>query len=264
MLKHDTKETFIHPTAIIEPGAQFDEGVRIGAYAYVGSKVKLGKNTVVQHHATVDGDTQMGEGNEVFPYAFIGGITHDKKYKGGEPGLHIGNYNAFREYVTVHVATNEGDCTTLGDNNLLLAYAHVAHDCHLANNIIMSCHSALGGHVTVEDKANIGGLVGIHQFCRIGTYAMLGFSSKVVQDVPPYMLIDGNPAEVRTYNKIALERAGFAPEEIDIVKFIYQTVYRAGLNRSQAIAALLESEHKENNFIKDFISFCEGSQRGTM
>ena len=140
----------------------------------------------------------------------------------------------------------------------------MAHDCHLGNHIIMSCHTALGGHVVVEDRANIGGLVGVHQFCRIGTYSMLGFSSKVVQDVPPYMLIDGNPAEVRTYNKVALERAGFKSREIEVVKYIYQTLYRGGMNRSQALDMLCSSKHKDSLFVKDVVSFCKASGRGVM
>lgn len=255
-------ELILHPTAIIEPGAQLAPGVSIGAYAYIGPQVKLGVGTIIHHHATVDGLTTLGSHNEVFPYAFIGGKTHDKKYKGGSPGLRIGDRNIFREYTTVHTATHEGHMTVLGDDNLLLAYAHVGHDCQIASGLTMSCHAALAGHVVVEDFANIGGLVGVHQFCRLGAYSMIGFSSKVTQDVPPFMLIDGNPAEVRTFNKIGLERAHFSLEQLDTVKYIYQTLYRSGLNKGQAQEVLRQGQRAKDPLVEQILAFVEKSERG--
>ena len=170
--------TNIHPTAIIEKGAQIADGVEIGAYAYIGSQVKIGAGSCVFHHATVDGFTTLGERNQIFPYAFIGGKTHDLKYKGGLPGLVIGDDNVFREYSTAHMATSDGTFTIVGNRNNILAYSHIAHDCVVGDNIVMSSHAALGGHVKVEDHAVIGWGSGVHQFCRIGAYAMLSASSK--------------------------------------------------------------------------------------
>ncbi len=254
--------TQIHPTAIIEDGAALDEGVIIGAYAYVGPHVKIGKGTEVMHHATVDGATTMGEANEVHPYAYVGGKTHDLKYRGGVHGLEIGSNNVFREFTTVHCATAEGMLTSLGDNNLILSYSHVAHECKVGNHLVMSSHSALGGHVEVGDHVNVGWGVGVHQFCRIGDYAMAGAASKVVQDVPPYVIADGNPAMVRTINKVGLERAGFSAEDISLVRRVFKTYYKEGLNRRQAAEKLKADSIFENTWVQSFIAFAESSDRG--
>lgn len=254
--------TDIHPTAIIEPGAELDEGVIVGAYAYIGPNVKIAKGTEVMHHATVDGATTMGEGNEVHPYAYIGGKTHDLKYKGGCPGLKIGSDNVFREFTTVHCATAEGTDTIIGDKNLLLAYSHIAHECLVGNHLVMSSHAALGGHVQLGDRVNIGWGAGLHQFCRVGDYAMVGAASKVVQDVPPYMIADGSPAMVRTTNKVGLERAGFTPEDINLVRRVFKMFYKEGLNRRQAAEKLSEVITEENQLVRTFLSFVESSERG--
>lgn len=254
--------TDIHPTAIIEPGAELDEGVIIGAYAYIGPNVKIAKGTEVMHHATVDGATTMGEGNEVHPYAYIGGKTHDLKYVGGCPGLKIGSDNVFREFTTVHCATSEGTDTIVGDKNLLLAYSHIAHECLVGNYLVMSSHAALGGHVQLGDGVNIGWGAGLHQFCRVGDYAMVGAASKVVQDVPPYMIADGSPAMVRTTNKVGLERAGFTPEDINLVRRVFKMFYKEGLNRRQAAEKLSEVITEENQLVRTFLSFVESSERG--
>lgn len=252
----------IHPTAIVEKGALLDEGVIIGPYAYIGSQVRLGKNTRVQHHATVDGNTHMGEANDVFPYAFMGGKAHDIKFKGGSPGLRIGSHNVFREYTTVHTATNDGDATCLGDHNLLLAYSHIAHDCVVKSHLIMSSHAALGGHVQVEDHVNVGWGAGVHQFCRIGTYAMLGASAKLVQDAPPFMIIDGQPARAKALNKVALARANFTQEEIDVARYLFKVLYHEGLNKSQALEKINHSPHKQHWMCAILIQFIIESKRG--
>lgn len=254
--------TEIHPTAIIESGAELDDGVVVGAYAYIGSQVKIAKGTQVMHHATVDGATTMGEGNEVHPYAYVGGKTHDKKYRGGVHGLEIGSNNVFREFTTIHCATAEGMLTSVGDGNLILAYGHIAHECRVGNHLVMSSHSALGGHVEVGDRVNIGWGAGVHQFCRIGDYGMAGASSKVVQDVPPYMIADGNPATVRTTNKVGLERAGFSGEDIALMRRIYKIFYREGLNRRQASEKLRADADAGNVLAKTFLEFAESSERG--
>lgn len=254
--------TEIHPTAIIEKGAELDEGVVVGAYAYIGPHVKIAKGTEVMHHATVDGATLMGENNEVHPYAYVGGKTHDKKYQGGVHGLTIGSGNVFREFTTVHCATAEGLMTSLGDDNLILAYSHIAHECVVGSHLVMSSHAALGGHVEVGDHVNVGWGVGVHQFCRLGDYAMAGAASKVVQDVPPYMIADGNPAEVRTTNKIGLERAGFSADDIALVRRIFKFFYKEGLNRGQAVEQLRGDEAVSSPIATSFLEFVEASDRG--
>lgn len=254
--------TGIHPTAIIESGAELDEGVIVGAYAYIGPNVRIAKGTEVMHHATVDGVTTMGEGNEVHPYAYVGGKTHDLKYKGGCPGLLVGSGNVFREFSTVHCGTSEGSNTIVGDNNLVLAYSHIAHECIVGNHLVMSSHAALGGHVEIGNFVNIGWGAGLHQFCRVGDYAMVGASSKVVQDVPPYVIADGSPAIVRTTNKIGLERNGFTPEEVILVRRVFKIFYKEGLNRRQAIEKLSAEMSDSHKIVKTFQAFVQESERG--
>ena len=254
--------TDIHPTAVIEPGAELEAGVTIGAYAYIGAQVKIAKGTVVMHHATVDGATSMGVDNEVHPYAYVGGKTHDLKYKGGVQRLQIGSGNVFREFSTVHCATTEDQITILGDHNLVLSYSHIAHECVVGNHLIMSSHAALGGHVVVGDHVNVGWGAGVHQFCRLGDHAMVGAASKVVQDIPPYMISDGSPAAARTINKIGLERAGFSKEEISLARRVFKAFYKDGLNRSQALEKLKATEDLDSRVVKTFLDFTAHSQRG--
>lgn len=254
--------TKIHPTAIIEKGAELDEGVVVGAYAYIGPHVKIAKDTQVMHHATVDGATEMGEKNEVHPYAYVGGKTHDMKYRSGVQRLSIGSGNVFREFTTIHCATSEEQITSLGDHNLILAYSHIAHECRVGNYLIMSSHAALGGHVVVGDHANIGWGSGTHQFCRIGDYAMVGAASKVVQDVPPYMISDGNPAAVRMPNKVGMVRAGFSPEDISAIRHVFKVFYKDGLNRRQAIEKLEHAGISETEIVLNYLSFLKTSERG--
>lgn len=254
--------TDVHPSAIIEQGAELDEGVSVGAYAYIGAHVKIGKDTVVMHHATVDGMTTMGESNEVHPYAYIGGKTHDLKYQGGVQRLQIGVHNVFREFTTVHCATSAEQLTVVGNHNNILSYSHIAHECVVGDHLVMSSHAALGGHVIVDDYANIGWGAGIHQFCRIGTRAMVGATSKVVQDVPPYVISDGNPAVARTINKVGLERAGYSKEDISLARRMFKAFFKDGLNRSQAVEWLRANEDIEHRVVKTFLNFTAESQRG--
>jgi UDP-N-acetylglucosamine acyltransferase len=252
----------IHPTAIIESGAKVGADVEIGAYAYVGPEVVLGAGTRLHHHASVEGNTVLGAACEVFPYACIGGKTQDLKFSGGNPGLRVGDRNVFREYVTIHCATNDGDVTRVGSDNVLLGACHVAHDCVLGDHIVMSNGVMLAGHVTLEDFVVIGGYGGIHQFCRVGAYAMLSATAKLVHDLPPYFIADGAPAEVRAINRVGLERNGFAPEQVDRVKQIYRTLYREGLNRSQALEKLAAHPQAGTAEFQRLLNFARGSQRG--
>jgi UDP-N-acetylglucosamine acyltransferase len=254
--------TVIHPTAVVEKSAVLGEGVEIGALAYVGAGVRLGAGTKLHHHAAVEGNTELGRECEVFPFANIGGKTQDLKYKGGNPGVRVGDRNVFREYVTVHSATNNGDYTVIGSDNLFLAYTHVAHECVLGNHIIMSNYAGLAGHVHVEDHALIAAFGGVHQFCRIGMHSMIGGAAKVVQDVPPFFIIDGSPATVRTINKVGLERHGYTPDQMNNIRQIFRILYRDGLNRSQALDKLLAHPASGSAEFKHMIDFARKSERG--
>ena len=254
----------IHPTAIIEPAVRIGADVVVGAYAYVGGSAAIGDGTVIHHHATVEGNTVLGRQCEVFPYAAVGTKTHDLKFQGGEPGLRVGDRNVFREYVTVHSATKDGEFTVLGNDNVILAYSHVAHDCIIGDHLVMSSQSALAGHVIVENHVNIGWGTGVHQFCRLGAYAMLGGLAKVVQDVPPFLIADGNPAVIRSINKVGLERGGFTPEQIERVKHIYRILFRDGLNRAQAVERLKAHPEASSEEFQHMLAFAAASERGTM
>ena len=252
----------IHPTAIVEPGAELAAGVEVGAYAFIGSGARLGSGTRVHHHATVEGNTVLGEHCEIFPYACIGGKTQDLKYKGGNPGVRIGSRNVFREYVTVHAATNDGEFTEVGDGNTILAYCHVAHDCRLGSHIVASNGVGIAGHVIVEDHVTLGAHSGIHQFCRVGAYSMISAYAKIVQDVAPFFIADGQPAEIRAINKVGLERKSFTSEQLDRVKQIHRILYRDGLNRTQALEKLAHHPYAETEEFQRVLKFATSSERG--
>jgi UDP-N-acetylglucosamine acyltransferase len=254
--------TRVHPTAIIEPGAELGEGVVVGPYAYVGADVRLGAGTMLHHHACVEGRTELGRENEIFPFALIGSKTHDLKFRGGRPGLRAGDHNVFREYSTVHLATNDGEFTVLGDHNVLLAYSHIAHDCRVGSHLVMSSHAAFGGHVVVGDHVVIGWNAGVHQFCRLGAHSMAGACAKIVQDVPPFLIADGNPAEARAVNKIGLERRGFAAADLEVARTVFKILYRDGLNRSQALEKLRAHPQAAHALVAATIEFIAQSQRG--
>lgn len=254
--------TSIHPTAIVEKGAELGSDVEIGPFAYVGHGVRLGEGTRLHHHASVEGHTVLGAGCELFPYCSIGAKTQDLKYKGGRPGLRVGDRNVFREYVSVHAATNDGEFTVLGSHNTILAYSHIAHDCQLGSHIVMSNAVSMAGHVQVEDHVIIGGAAGIHQFCRLGAYAMLSAMAKLVQDLPPWFIADGTPAVVRAINKIGLERNGFTPEQMERVKQIHRIFFRSGLNRTQAVEKLTTHADVATPEFRQMLEFTAKSERG--
>jgi len=253
--------TTIHPTAVIHPNAKIGEGCQIGPYCIIGEHVSLGANCKLHSHIVIDGHTTLGSGNEIFPFASIGLKTQDLKWKGGVTKTIIGDNNTFREYVTIHSATSDGDATTVGSENHILAYCHIAHDCQLGNHIIMSNVGTLAGHVKVENHAIIGGLAAVHQFCRIGTMAIIGGCSKVVQDVPPYMLADGNPAETRTVNKVGLERNGVSEEAQAALKQAYKIIFRDGLTISNALVRI-EAELPKLPEVLHLLQFARTSERG--
>jgi UDP-N-acetylglucosamine acyltransferase len=251
----------IHPTAIIHPGARIGSSCQVGPYCVIGEHVALGDGCKLHSHVVVDGHTKLGRENEIFPFASIGLKTQDLKWKGGVTRTEIGDGNTFREYVTIHSATGDGEVTRVGSHNTILAYCHVAHNCVLGSRIIMSNVATLAGHVTVEDYAVIGGLAAVHQFCRIGKMAMIGGCSKVVQDVPPFMMADGNPAETRTVNKTGMERNGVSEDAQGALRLAYKILFREGLTVSNAIAKV-EEQLPPLLEIQHLVRFVRASERG--
>src|ERR1700691_2869238 len=251
----------ISPTAVIHPKAQIGEGCVIGPYCVIGENVALGAGCRLHSHVVIDGYTTLGENNEIFPFASIGLRTQDLKWKGGITRTQIGSHNTFREYVTIHSATGDGEVTTVGSHNHILAYSHIAHNVTLGNHIIMSNVATLAGHITVEDRAVIGGLAAVHQFCRVGTMAIIGGCSKVVQDVPPYMLADGNPAKTRTINKVGLDRNGVAEEAQTALKQAYKILFREGLTIPNALSRI-ETELPPLPEVRHLVAFARRSERG--
>ena len=253
--------TQIHSTAVIHPRAQVSADCRIGPYCVVGEHVVLGERCQLHSHVVIDGHTTLGCENQIFPFASIGLQTQDLKWKGGITRLQIGDRNTFRESVTIHSATSDGDATIVGSDNHILAYSHIAHDCRLGNHIIMSNVGTLAGHVTVGDYAVVGGLAAIHQFCRIGTMSMIGGCSKIVQDVPPYMIVDGNPGETRTVNKIGIERHGVSEEAQDALRRAFKILFREGLTISNALVKI-EADLPPLPEVKHLVDFARTSERG--
>jgi UDP-N-acetylglucosamine acyltransferase len=250
-----------HPTAIIHPHAQLGADCEIGPYCVIGENVILGDRCKLHSHVVIDGHTKLGAENEIFPFASIGLKTQDLKWKGGVTRTEIGDHNTFREYVTIHSATGDGEVTVVGSHNHILAYCHLAHNVTLGSHVIMSNVATLAGHVTVEDHAVIGGLAAVHQFCRIGKFAMIGGCSKVVQDVPPFMIADGNPAETRTINKVGMERHGVTEAAQAAMKQAYKILFREGLSIPNALIKI-EAEIQPLPEIAHLVQFVRASERG--
>lgn len=241
--------TLIHPTAVIHPGAQLHPTVQIGAYAVIGDNVKVGPETTIGAHAVLEGPTEIGARNQIFPGAAIGLEPQDLKYKGAPSWVRIGDDNRIREYVTINRATDAGEATVVGNGNLLMAYVHVAHNCVIGDSVVIANAVSLAGHVHIESKAVIGGVLGIHQFVHIGRLAMVGGMSRVDRDVPPYMLIEGNPARVRSLNLVGLKRAGMTATEMELFKKAFRTLYRSGHTFNEALEhleSLPDNEHLQH------------------
>ncbi|MDE1170553.1 MAG: acyl-ACP--UDP-N-acetylglucosamine O-acyltransferase [Verrucomicrobium sp.] len=251
----------IHPTAVVDPGARLGAGVEVGPYAVVGAGVVLGDRCRVDHHASIEGPAEIGPDNHFFPFSAIGGRTQDLKYAGEPTHLRIGAGNRFREFTTVNRGTAPGAATVIGDDNLFLAYVHIAHDCRVGSHCVFSNNGTLAGHVVVDDHVILGGLSAVHQFCRIGRYGMVGGCSKIVQDVPPYCLADGNPATVRSLNLVGLRRHGFSTEQIRALRDAQRLLYDGNLNTTQALAKL-EEEFPGNPEVSRLVEFVRTSERG--
>lgn len=253
-------ETRIHPTAVIDPSAEIGEGCDIGPYCVIGAGVQLGAGCWLQHHVSLSGPSKFGAGNRFYAFTSIGQQTQDLKYVGEPTYLEVGEGNTFREFCTVHRGTAPESVTRIGNGGNFLAYSHIAHDCIVGDRVIFSNNGTIAGHVTVEDSAVIGGLTAIHQFCRIGRHAITGGCSKIVQDVPPFMIADGNPAEIRGFNKVGMERHGFSEDALKRVKEAYRVIYRSGLNLQQATEQLRQDLVGPE--IEQLIAFIAASQRG--
>jgi UDP-N-acetylglucosamine acyltransferase len=251
----------IHPTAVIHGKAQLGENCHLGPYCVIGEHVVLGPGCRLHAHVVIEGHTTLGRENEIFPFASIGLKTQDLKWKGGLTRTVIGDHNTIRESVTINSATGDGETTQVGSHNHILAYSHVAHNVILGNHVIMSNVATLAGHVVVEDHAVIGGLAAIHQFCRIGKMSMIGGCAKVVQDVPPFMMADGNPARTRAPNKVGLERNGVSEETQAVLKQAYRILFREGLAIPNALLRI-EAELPLLPEIQHLIQFVRGSERG--
>jgi len=252
--------TVIHPTAVVHPRAALGEGCEIGPYCVIGPDVVLGPGNRLHSHVVIDGETVLGRDNEVFPFASIGLKTQDLKWRGGRTRTELGDRNTIREGVTIHSATGDGEVTRIGSGNHILAYSHIAHNVVLGDQVIVSS-AGLAGHVVVEDRAVIGGHSLVHQFCRVGTMAIVGGCSKVVQDVPPYMLADGNPASVRSVNKVGLERNGVSEETAAALKSAFRILFRDNLSISNALAQI-EHELPPLPEIRRLAQFIRASDRG--
>lgn len=251
----------IHHTAVIDSSAQIAEEVEIGPYCVIGPQVVIGQGTVLANHVSIAGPTVIGTGNRFYPFCSIGQRTQDLKYTGEPTYLEIGSHNTFREFCTVNRGTAPETKTSIGNHGNFLAYSHVAHDCTVGDHVIFSNNGTLAGHVIVEDHAVVGGLSGVHQFCRIGRHAILGGCTKIVQDVAPYMIADGNPAELRGINQVGLERRGFSAEEIRTLREAYRFLCRSNLNVKQACDAIRE-QLAMNDHLAHLLSFVEESKRG--
>ncbi len=256
----------IHPGAIVDPKAELDGSVTVGPFTVIGPHVKIGAGTTVAAHVVIEGHTTIGRDNRIFQFASIGAANQDKKYRGEPTELVIGDRNTIREFTTLQVGTVQDKArTTIGNDNWLMAYVHVAHDCIVGSNVTMANNATLGGHVEVGDWVTVGGLTGIHQFVKVGAHAMLGFQSAVSQDVPPYMLVDGNPLAVRGVNVIGLRRRDFSAERIAAVKQMHKLLYREGRTLEAAragIAELAQSAPEAKDDIALMGAFLAAATRG--
>ena len=251
----------IHPTAIIDSTAQIGQTTHIGPYCVVGANVTLGEGCLLHNQITIAGPTIIGEGNEFYPFSSIGQRSQDLKYEAEPTYLEIGDRNTFREFVTIHRATAPGGVTRVGSHGNFLAYSHIAHDCTVGDHVIFSNNGTLAGHVTVGDHAVIGGLSGVHQFCRIGAHAIVGGCTKIVQDVPPFLIADGNPAEMRGVNMVGLERRGFDAAALRELREAFKVIYRSNLNTSQAMD-VLRRDFPDSKMVGALVSFIATSERG--
>lgn len=255
----------IHATAIIESGAKIDEDVSVGAYSIIGANVRIKRGTIIASHVVIEGNTEIGEDNRIFQFASIGAIPQDLKYMGEPSTLVIGSGNMIREYVTMHPGTKGGLMTTVvGDRNLFMANSHVAHDCVIGSDNVFANSAALAGHVTITSNVIVGGLVGIHQFCRVGNYAFVSGGSMVGHDVPPFSIAQGDRCYMRGLNLIGLQRAGFTSEQITSIKKAYRLLFTSGGHIKGDKSELLPEELRQEEPVKLLLEFIATTSRGML
>ncbi|RFC47750.1 MAG: UDP-N-acetylglucosamine acyltransferase [Verrucomicrobia bacterium] len=252
----------IHDTAIVSPHAEIGRDVVIGPYCVIGDHVVLGDHCHLQNHVTLTGPSHIGPRNRFFSFCSIGQQTQDLKYHGEPTFLEIGSDNVFREFCTVNRGTLPGEKTIIGNHGNFLAYSHIAHDCIVGDHVIFSNNGTLAGHVIVEDHVILGGLTAVHQFCRIGRHAITGGCSKIVQDVAPFTIVDGNPAATRGVNLVGLQRSGFSEEDTRALKEAYKAFFMRGSTTPESIEALSATPHGTNPHVLHLITFFQSSQRG--
>ncbi|MEJ2471159.1 MAG: acyl-ACP--UDP-N-acetylglucosamine O-acyltransferase [Desulfuromonadales bacterium] len=252
----------IHPTAIIHPGAELDDSVTVGAYSMIGEHVRIASGTTVAAHVVIEGWTEIGHDNQIFPFSSIGAAPQDLKYAGEKTFLKIGDRNRIREFTTLNRGTEEGGGqTTIGDDNLFMAYSHVAHDCIVQNHAIFANGATLAGHVEIESAAILGGLAAVHQFCRIGCHTMISGGAMVAQDIPPYTVAQGDRAKTIGLNLIGLKRRGFEDNTIRGIKQAYRLIFRSGLRLEEAIDQI-SAEIDATPELNHFVNFIKESRRG--
>lgn len=252
----------IHPTAIVHPAARLGANVRIGAYSLIGEHVVIGDDCEIGAHVVITGHTRLGRGNRIYPFASLGEAPQDKKYAGEPTRLIIGDGNTIREFCTLNTGTvqDRGE-TRIGNDNWIMAYVHIAHDCVVGNHTIFANNATLAGHVLVDDYVILGGFTGVHQFCRIGAHVITGIASVVRQDIPPYVMAAGNPATPHGINSEGLRRRGFSRESISAIKRAYKTLYRSGLKLAEA-RQRIEAEVAQHPELKPLADFLAVSGRG--
>ncbi len=247
-------KTLIHPTAVVHPNSELHPTVQVGAYAVIGEHVKVGPETIIGAHVVLEGPCEIGARNQFFPGAAIGMEPQDLKFVGEPTWVKIGDNNQIREYVTVNRATGAGEATVIGNGNLLMAYVHVAHNCIIEDHVVIPNSVALAGHVHIESRARLGGVLGVHQFVHIGRHAMVGGMARIDRDVPPYMLVEGNPARVRTLNLVGLKRSGMGAGNLQILKKAFRILYRSNLPFTDALEQLeLLGETEELQNLRRFL-----------
>ncbi len=253
--------TLIDQRAVIDPSAELDEGVSVGPFSIIGAGVKIGKGTSIGPHVVIRGKTTIGEENKIFQFASVGEDPQDKKYAGEETALKIGDRNVIREFTTINRGTvQDAVSTRIGNDNLLMAYTHVAHDCQIGDNVIMANAASLGGHVKIDDWAILGGFTIAHQFCHIGAHSFCAMGSVVSKDIPPYVMVSGHPAQPHGINSEGLKRRDFSERAIRAIKQSYRTLYKKGLKLEEAIKAL-EDVARDDPEVSLFTDFLQQSER---
>ena len=251
-----------HPTALIHPNAKLADDVQVGAYSIIGEHVEIGAGTTVGPHVVITGHTRIGKNNQIFQFCSLGEVPQDKKYAGEPTRLEIGNNNVIRECCTFNIGTvQDVGVTRMGNDNWVIAYVHVAHDCQIGNNVIFANSTQLAGHVVIDDYAILGGFTGVHQFCQIGAHVMTAVGTVLLHDIPPYVKVSGSPAAPHGINSEGLKRRGFSSTSVMGIKRAYKTLYRSGLTLEEAKASISQQlvEHPELQILADFLN---RSQRG--